>query len=308
MSKKKKQLIKGVLVTAALTASACSPKPAGNRNPIMEGADPFILVHNDKYYLYFTKEADGFKVYESSDLEKWEDKGYCLQKGQGACGDHGFWAPEIIYLNDTFYMVYVTDEHLAIATSQSPLGPFTQSEQKYLDEDNAIDGHFFKDDDGTVYLYFVRFNEGNVVHVAKMNDDMISFDKSTEKFLMRAESPWEISSGYSVCEGPFILKHNNKYYLTYSCNHTKSPDYAIGYAVSDNPYGPFTRYEGNPILSKTDKVVGVGHHSFFNRITDNHLMIVYHRHFSPEQNYPRQVCLDEAEFDGDVLKIDGPTF
>ena len=72
--------------------------------------------------------------------------------------------------------------------------------------------------------------------------------------------------------------------------------------------GPFTKYAKNPILQKTDKVVGVGHHSFFNRIGDNHLMCVYHRHYSPEQNYPRQVCLDEAKFVGDVLKINGPTY
>lgn len=277
-------------------------------NPIMEGADPFILVDNNKYYLYFTKEEDGFKVYESDDLVKWIDRGYCLQRGNHIIGHKWFWAPEIIKHNDVFYMVYVTDEHLAIAKSRSPLGPFIQDKEEYLDDGNMIDGHFFKDDDGTVYLYFVRFNDGNVLHIAKMNEDMVSIDKSSEQFLMRAELPWELSSGYSVMEGPFVLKHNNKYYLTFSCNHTKSPDYAIGYAVSNHPYGPFIRYENNPILSKTDKVVGVGHHSFFNRVSDNHLMIVYHRHYSPTQNYPRQVCLDEAEFDDDILKIKGPTF
>ena len=274
----------------------------------MEGADPFILVHDNKYYLYFTKEEDGFKVYESSDLISWVDRGYCLQRGHQICGQQGFWAPEIIEKDGTFYMVYVADEHLGIATSKSPLGPFVQNKMEFIDEGNMIDGHFFKDDDGIIYLYFVRFDNGNVLHIAKMNEDMVSIDKSSERFLMRAELPWELSSGYSVMEGPFVLKHNGKYYLSFSCNHTQSPDYAIGYAVSDNPYGPFIRYENNPILSKTDKVVGVGHHSFFNRVGDNHLMIVYHRHFSPSQNYPRQVCLDEAEFDGDVIKIDGPTF
>ena len=67
------------------------------RNPLMEGADPFILVHKGKYYLYFTKEDDGFKVYESSDLITWVDKGYCLKRGEGIIGNGGFWAPEIIY-------------------------------------------------------------------------------------------------------------------------------------------------------------------------------------------------------------------
>ena len=277
-------------------------------NPLMEGADPFILVHDHKYYLYFTKEKDGFKVYESADLEHWEDKGYALKRGEGVIGEKGFWAPEILFEDGIFYMVYVTDEHLAIATSTSPLGPFTQPCLEYLDADNMIDGHFFKDDDGQVYLYFVRFDHGNIIHVAKMNKDLLSFDKDSEKFLLKAEAPWETVTEYSVCEGPFVLKHNGKYYLSYSCNHTQDPSYAIGYAVSASPMGPFVKYEGNPILHKTDLVNGVGHHSFFYRYGDGHLMCVYHRHYSKTQNYPRQVCLDEACFEDDVLKINGPTY
>lgn len=277
-------------------------------NPLMEGADPFILTYKNRYYLYFTKENDGFKVYESSDLRRWTDKGYCLRKGKGVIGERGFWAPEILYQHGLFYMVYVTDEHLAIATSKSPLGPFTQEKKTYLDEGTMIDGHFFQDEDGTVYFYFVRFNHGNVIHVAKMNRDMMSFDKSTEKFLLCAEFAWETSSNYRVIEGPFVLKHQGRYYLSFSCNHTESPDYAIGYAVSENPMGPFKKYRDNPILAKTALVAGVGHHSFFRRFEDDHLMCVYHRHYSTSQNYPRQVCLDEASFEGDLLRINGPTF
>lgn len=275
------------------------------KNPLMEGADPFILVENNKYYLYFTKENDGFKVYESTDLYNWIDKGYALKVGEKVKGRFGFWAPEIIKHNDIFYMVYVSEEHLAIAQSKSPLGPFECVKNEFIDDVHAIDGHFFKDDDGTIYLYFVRFNDGNVIHVAKMNDDMSGIVKDSEKFLLKAELPWEISSGFKVIEGPFVLKHNNKYYLSFSCNHTQSPDYAIGYAISDNPMGPFIKYENNPILFKNDLVVGVGHHSFFYDL-NNKLMCVYHRHNSPIQNYPRMVCLDEACFEKDILKIKGP--
>ena len=50
-------------------------------NPIHRGADPFILLYDNNYYLYATNAADGFKVSASSDLVNWEDKGYCLKKG-----------------------------------------------------------------------------------------------------------------------------------------------------------------------------------------------------------------------------------
>ena len=47
-------------------------------------AYPFILLYNNKYYLYATNEhRDGYKVFESDDLIEWENKGFCLKKRGG---------------------------------------------------------------------------------------------------------------------------------------------------------------------------------------------------------------------------------
>ena len=218
------------------------------QNPVCEGADPFVLLHDGVYYLYSTNSEDGYRVFTSEDMGQWTDRGYCL-RAEDVKGDKGFWAPEILVRNGKFYMVYIANEHLGIAVADSPLGPFRQEEKKWLNEKNEIDGHFFVDDDGTVYLYFVRFERGNVLWVAKMNEDMLSYDESTAKFLFRAEDEWELRSA-SVVEGPFVLKHNGKYYLTYSANHTRSVDYAVGCAISDSPMGPFQKVAYNPILKK----------------------------------------------------------
>ena len=47
--------------------------------------------------------------------------------------------------------------------------------------------------------------------------------------LIKDDQPWE---GHIV-EAPFMWKHDERYYLFYSGNEYKSPDYAVGYAVSD---------------------------------------------------------------------------
>lgn len=281
------------------------------KNSLLDGADPFILLWKGKYYLYSTNAQDGFKVYVSETLSEWEEKGYCLKKGD-AMGERGFWAPEILARNGKFYMVYVADEHLAVATADNPLGPFTQTEKKWLSERNAIDGHFFADDDGTVYLYYVRFDNGNVLYMSKMAEDLLSFDEADERFLLRAEQDWELKD-CSVTEGPFVLKHKGKYYLTYSANHTRSPYYAIGCAISDSPYGPFVKCKNNPVMQKNEFVNGVGHHSFF-RAKNGELVCVYHCHCSKAEFAPRRVCIDRAEFtgetdenEGDALVIHGPT-
>ena len=280
-------------------------------NPVCEGADPFVLLHEGIYYLYSTNSPDGFRVFTSTDLGKWIDRGYCL-RAEDVMGDKWFWAPEVMERDGKFYMVYVANEHLGIAIADSPLGPFKQEEKKWLNELNEIDGHFFLDDDGVVYLYFVRFDDGNVIWGAKMNDDLISYDKSTAKFLFRAEDEWE-KLDCSVVEGPFVLKHNGKYYLTYSANHTRCEDYAIGYAVSDDPMGPFVKAPCNPILKKSDALNGTGHHSFTTSKDKSELVCVYHARPFRDTECPRNTCIDRAEFvlspygGDDILVIHGPT-
>lgn len=296
------------------------------KNPYFNGADPFILYHNGKYYVYCTTQTDeirkiattsiadgvdGFMVYESEDLESWENKGYCLKKGD-AIGEKWFWAPEVTYLNNKFYMVYTADEHPAIAVSDSPLGPFRQDEKRWLRPDRSIDGHIFIDDDGTPYLYYVRLGGGNRIFVAKLSEDLLSIEEEYENCLIEAEAPWE-TIDCKVAEGPFVLKHKGIYYLSYSCNHTRCKDYAVGYATSACPTGPFKKYEGNPILHSNGVLFGVGHHSFGYSADGKQLLCSYHCHGPyPDTYKPRRFCLNTAEFKpqpngDDILVINGPT-
>ena len=298
------------------------------KNPILPMADPFVLLHEGKYYLYGTTDfnrdkgtteyngENGVRVFVSDNLRDWEYGGVALRKGDTA-GEDNYWAPELVARNGKIYMVYTSDEHIGVATAPSPLGPFTQEEKKWLSEARAIDGSFFFDDDGKVYLYFVRLADRvryfhNTIVVAPMSEDLMSIDESRETLLIEATEPWETVDSH-VAEGPYVIKHNGKYYLTYSANHTRSHDYAIGYAVSDNPMGPFVKYEGNPILRRSEELVGTGHHAFTTSKDKKTLICTYHCHNIKEKFRPRLFCIDKAEFvpseDGgdDILKIYGPT-
>ena len=294
--------------------------------PMMSGADPFVLFYEGKYYMYsttetdyclvgandfatVTSEGDGIYVYVSSDLKNWEKHGYALKKGD-SIGEKWFWAPEVLEYRGKFYMVYASEEHIAIACADHPLGPFKQENKRWLREGMAIDGSFLVDDDGTVYLYYVRLDGQNRIYVAKMKDDLSEIEEEYPDCLIAAEEPWE-TLDCLIAEGPFVLKRKGLYYLTYSCNHTRCVDYAVGYAVSKSPIGPFEKYKGNPIMKKSGKLVGVGHHSFFNS-EDGTLYCAYHSHnVNSDYFKPRMSCLNTAEFvEGesgiDVLKINGP--
>jgi beta-xylosidase len=292
------------------------------KNPMFPGADPFVLFYEDSYYMYCTTEStrkdgfgtatdegDGFYVYTSPDLKNWQKLGYALKKGD-SIGNCNFWAPEVLFHNGKFYMVYSAEEHIAIAVANHPTGPFIQHEKKWLRNEKAIDGSLFVDDDGSVYLYYVRLSDANRIFVAKMTDDLSAIEKEFDNCLIEPDTPWELIDA-KVTEGPFVLKHNGFYYLTYSANHTRCKDYAVGYALSKSPVGPFVKFDGNPILKRNDKLQGVGHHSFM-KTPNGKFICAYHSHSLNKDDFrPRMFCLNTAEFvknenGADILTINGP--
>lgn len=295
---------------------------------VADCADPYVLKYNGKYYLYGTGGADGIKVYQSDNMVTWSravgaTSGYALHK-DAVWGDKWFWAPEVYYLNGKFYMFFSAEEELCVAESSSPLGPFTQSaenQKPFHTNVKEIDSHLFIDEDGKKYMYFVRFTNGNEIWVAELNDDLRSIKESTLRRCIGASNglqTWEQSTlepypGSKVNEGPFILKHNGWYYLTYSANHYQNPNYGVGYATSKSPLGPWNKYTGNPILIGNSEIRGVGHHSFVN-VSDGCQYIVYHSHKNTTTVQPRKLAIDlygfiPATIKGypDVLKVYGPT-
>lgn len=284
-------------------------------NPVCVGADPFVLLVDGTYYHYATNDPDGYHVQVSTDLIHWEDRGYCLHKND-VQGEKWFWAPEILATHGKYYMVYTADEHLGLAIADCPMGPFVQKKKGWLSERHAIDGHLEVGADGCVYLYYVRFDGGNVIYGTKLTETVDKFVALAEAGelaigeevrLLAAEEPWETHMG-KVAEGPFILQHGGKYYLTYSANDYQSPLYAVGYAVSDTPLGTYKKYAGNPILVGHGDMVGTGHHSFTTTKDGKDLLCVYHCHNSRNEIHPRLTCIAPAGFvagedEVDVLRI-----
>lgn len=271
-------------------------------------ADPYILNHEGSYYLYGTGGKKGIRVYKSDDLANWSqaigaNDGFALDSTD-VWGNHSFWAPEVYHLNNRFYMFYSAMEHLCIAESNSPLGPFIQNEKKPLHSDiKEIDSHLFVDSDGRKFMYFVRFSNGNEIWMAEMKNDLSSIKEETLTRCFGVSQAWERTAKEPVArvaEGPFVLKHNDLYYLFYSANHFRSQDYAVGYAISESPYGPFKKYEGNPVLVGDGQTIfGTGHHSFFYS-NSGQMYIVYHSHKSGNEVQPRTTCLDRCGFEKDV--------
>lgn len=255
-------------------------------------ADPYVMLYEGKYYAYGTGgtvEGEGFACFSSDDLKSWKREGQALSAAD-SYGTWGFWAPEVYYIESKkkFYLFYSAEEHICIATADAPQGPFRQAVKQPVWDEKSIDTSLFIDDDGTPYLYFVRFTDGNVIWVAQMNDDLASFRRETLTECVKVGEPWELAQDKpaKVAEGPSIVKKDGVYYLVYSANHFESKNYGVGYATASSPMGPWKKYEGNPILQRADGLAGTGHGAPF-RCKDGSWKYIFHAHWNTEKVQPR---------------------
>ena len=213
-------------------------------------------------------------------------------------------------------MAYTADEQIAIATSDSPLGPFKQHILKSLSgTGNQIDPFIYFDDNGKVYLYHVKLQKGNRIFVVEMKADLSDIISGTEKECISGTEYWENTekTDWPVTEGPTVIKHNGLYYLIYSANDFRSKDYSVGYATSNSPIGPWKKHVGNPIISRAQLGLnGTGHGDvFFDK--DGKMKYVMHVHHSNSKVSPRATGIIDLQFkkDGesaDIIVADPASF
>ncbi|WP_161554859.1 glycoside hydrolase family 43 protein [Ereboglobus luteus] len=320
-----------VLVFATLPLFAGAPRVYNNADGIVHKmADPYILQHDGRYYLYGTDDAPpainkGFTVRVSTDLVNWSAPCGAGPEGRAldapdVFGERAFWSAQVNERNGVFYMFYTAEEHIAVATSSSPLGPFVQKVKTTMRPQKTIGGMPFIDTDGRAYLFYTAFdNKANEVFVEEMTDDWMSAKPETRRRCIWWTQPWENSDPrpkykrWPVNEGASILKHKGIYYMFYTANHFMSPKYAVGYATAATPLGPWIKSKDNPVLSQTPIVRGVGSVSFVTAPNGDRY-IVYHAHKTPDTVLPRKMCMDRIEFvpnqvagQPDIPKIHGPT-
>lgn len=277
-------------------------------NPILPGwyADPEAIIFDQTYWIYPTYSAPYekqvyFDAFSSQDLITWKKHERILDTSAVKWAKRAMWAPSIIRKDGKYYFFFGANDiqndneigGIGVAVADKPEGPYKDHLGKPLVDRfhhgaQPIDQFVFQDGKD----FYLVFGGWKHCVMAKLNDDFTGF---TTEFK-------EITPENYV-EGPMFFKKDGKYYFMWSEGGWTGPNYAVAYAISDNPWGPFER-KGVILKQDPEIATGAGHHSVLNVGEDWY--IIYHRRpLGETDRNARVTCIDKMEFDedGNILPV-----
>lgn len=277
-------------------------------NPLFPGwyADPEIHCFAGRYYIYPTSSHPApsqasFECWSSSDLTNWKNEGTILDFQDIPWSTrYAAWAPSCAEHNGKYFFYFSAGDGtgIGVAVSDSPKGPFRDAIGHplvgyYPHGAQPIDAHCFTDDDGRSYIYF---GGHGVCVVGRLASSMLAIDRNWR----------DITPSPDYVEGPFMIKRQGRYYLTWSEGEWTNDTYLAAYGVGDSPWGPF-EYGGKILENNPAVATGAGHHSIMRLPgTDDEWVICYHRRPLGETDGNHRVtCLDRLQFraDGSIAPV-----
>ncbi|HEY2418961.1 MAG TPA: glycoside hydrolase family 43 protein [Steroidobacteraceae bacterium] len=255
------------------------PLPSGSyRNPVLAGfyPDPSVTRVGNKFYLvnstftYFP----GIPVFESGDLVHWRQIGNAVDRVSEISFDgldvsRGLFAPTIRYHCGTFYIINtaVASGGNFYLTATNPAGPW--SAPHWLPEIDGIDPSFFFDTDGKAYVLNNGPPEGTPLYEGHRAIWIQAFDLFSHKLIgprkVLLNGGIDFASHPLWIEGPHMYRRGRWYYLMCAQGGTSSGHSEV-VLRSHSPWGPFSAFTGNPILTqrdvdarRADPIVNAGH-------------------------------------------------
>ncbi len=267
------------------------------------GADPVIVNHDGEYFLFVTI-SGGY--WHSNDLLHWKYIEPSRWPMEDIC------APAALSVRDTLYLFQSTFSTRPIFYSTKPETGKLEFFNRWLpllpDTIGPWDPDIFYDQDlNKWYMYFGSSNVHPIYGVELNHDKGLTYKKRPEGIitLHPDKHGWErfgrnhIDPRDPFIEGAWMTKYNGKYYLQYAAPGTEYNVYANGTYIGDNPLGPFTYANYNPISYKPGGfMAGTGHGNTFKDKYGN-----YWNTGTPwvavNWNFERRISMFPAGFDKD---------
>jgi GH43 family beta-xylosidase len=235
-----------ILFLAVIALSAATSFAQNRVNPVIKGiADAGCIRFAGKYYLGGVATYGDFFV--SSDLMNWDNRIHVFDldnewtHGTGAKNNQ-IHANDMSYSGGLFHLLFSVNYwgndkhivHITHATSPNIEGPYKEVREDQWFE-NRIDPQIFQDEDGRLYLYMVKFTDGNTIWGRPLDADFHFTGDAVQQFAS-LPGTWETLDN-RVAEGPFVIKYRGRYYMMYNANHTAPEfgNYHLGVCEAPSP-------------------------------------------------------------------------
>jgi xylan 1,4-beta-xylosidase len=297
-----------VTMLLACLASAGAQRLDVYENPVIAGdfPDPSVIRVGQDYWATATSGewAPEFPILHSSDLVNWEVVGAVFQK-RPLWAERNFWAPEISEYRRRYFVYYTARKKggplcVAVASSASPRGPYTDHGPLVCQAIGSIDAMVVVDERGERYLIWKEDgnsrNQPTPLWAQQLNEDGTKLVGSKKELIRNDPKSWE----GGVVEGAFILRHDDWFYLFYSGNACcgRRCNYALGVARSRRLLGPWEKNPSNPILAENQAWQCPGHGSIVSDERGRDFLL-YHAYQKSEKAFyiGREAMLDEVKWD-----------
>ena len=269
-------------------------------NPFIEQrADPFILRHQGEYYFIASvPEYDRLEIRRATTLEGLRDAPGVVvwRKPDSGPMSHLIWAPELHFI-DGRWVIYFAAAHtqafdalgmfqhrmfvLDCADSDPLQGQWVERGQLKTQFDSfALDATTFAHQGKQWYLWAQKDPTipGNTnLYLAELENAWTI--KGQPVMLSKPELEWECR-GFLVNEGPAVIRHGEKLFVTYSASATDE-NYCIGLLWIDIKADPLevANWHKSPqpvfTTSRENRQFGPGHNSF-TQTPEGEDVLVYH--------------------------------
>lgn len=302
------------------------------------------------YYMYYTAQKKGPRPENSAST--WDNMTFGVAVSKSPSGPFKEWTGtrrlELYDGNGD----KILDGDGNPATEEVPLGvseapfdftvarPFKEyaADHAGINEFAVIDPSPFYDENGDLYIYFVKHLSSNQGHMniwgIKMNDP-VTPDYSTLRQLTKAgytevndNVPAQSEPNCTINEAPYMSVHTTKrpdgseikkYYLTFAIYGYSHASYAVSTAVGDSPLGPFRKLDtafNQPMYGADGNFAGylsgTAHHAFATD-ANGQMWIASHAHKIYGNGSRRALLFDRAywiyneELGLDIIHANGPS-
>ena len=241
--------------------------------PLEGGCDPWYYEHDGTFY-YCRSVGNGVAVRAANSPAALPgaDETVVYRAPEGTMWSCSYWAPELVYLEDAWYIYVAADNgqnenhRMYVLRSVSPLGPFEMLGKLSTPDDRwAIDGTVLKIDDRMYFIWsgWEADADGQQnLYIARMRDP--AHLEGERHLLSTPQYGWE-KEGMPINEGPEALVNRGAVFVAYSASGSWTDGYCLGLLrlTGNDPLDKNCWAKSPvPVLQARDTAYGPGHCSF----------------------------------------------